>query len=227
MKIFKNWKLIIAATAVTSLFGAEPDTPKRLQASADAFKEVMGTPDKSIPQDLLNKAQCIIIVPGLKKGAFIIGAKYGKGFASCRKTGGVGWSAPAAIRVEGGSFGLQIGGSETDVFMLVMNTKGMDRLLSTKFTLGGDASAAAGPVGRSTQAETDAAMTAEILTWSRAKGLFAGVSLSGATLRPDEDWNKEMYGRSVTNREVLTTPVPAPSSAAPLMAELNRYSSRK
>jgi lipid-binding SYLF domain-containing protein len=227
MKIFKNWKLIIAATAVTSLFAAEPDTPKRLQASAEAFKDVMGTPDKSIPQDLLNKSQCIIIVPGLKKGAFIIGAKYGKGFVACRKKDGVGWSAPAAVRVEGGSFGLQIGGSETDVFMLVMNPKGMNRLLSTKFTLGGDASAAAGPVGRSTQAETDAAMTAEILTWSRSKGLFAGISLSGSTLRPDEDWNTEMYGRTITNREVLTTPVPPPASAAPLMAELNRYSSRK
>ncbi len=137
-----------------------------------------------------------MIVPGLKKGAFIVGAKYGKGFVSCRKGNGPGWSAPGSIRVEGGSFGLQIGGSETDVFMLVMNKKGMDRLLSTKFTLGGDASAAAGPVGRSTQAETDAAMTAEILTWSRSRGLFAGISLSGATLREDADWNTELYGRS-------------------------------
>src|SRR3984957_14583235 len=162
---------------------AESDAPKRLQAAADSFKEVMGTPDKSIPQDLLNKAQCIVIVPGLKKGAFIVGAKYGKGFASCRSKDGLGWSAPGAVRVEGGSFGFQIGGEKTDVFMLVMNKRGMDRLLATKFTLGGDATVAAGPVGRSTQAETDAAMTAEILTWSRARGLFAGVALAGATLR--------------------------------------------
>jgi lipid-binding SYLF domain-containing protein len=224
----KNWKLIAAMAAGAGLLCAgEPDSPKRLQAAAEAFKEVMGTPDKSIPQDLLAKATCIMIVPGLKKGAFIIGAKYGKGFVSCRKKGGVGWSAPGAIRVEGGSFGFQIGGVETDVFMLVMNEKGMNRLLSTKFTLGGDASAAAGPVGRSTQAETDAAMTAEILTWSRAKGLFAGISLSGATLRPDPDWNQEMYGRTITNKEILTTGVPPPKSAAGFMGELNRYSSRK
>lgn len=219
--------LLSTMAAGAGLLCAESDAPKRLQAAADAFKEVMGTPDKSIPQDLLSKAQCIMVVPGLKKGAFIIGAKYGKGFVSCRKKGGVGWSAPGSIRVEGGSFGFQIGGVETDVFMLVMNDKGMNRLLTTKFTLGGDASAAAGPVGRSTQAETDAAMTAEILTWSRAKGLFAGVSLSGATLRPDDDWNKELYGRNITNKEILTTGVALPAGAAPFMTELNRYSSRK
>jgi lipid-binding SYLF domain-containing protein len=140
----------------------------------------------------------------------------------------VGWSAPGAIRVEGGSFGFQIGGSETDVFMLVMNKKGMDRLLSTKFTLGGDASVAAGPVGRSTQAETDAALTAEILTWSRQRGLFAGISLSGATLREDSDWNRDLYGKKITNREiVMKGAVGAPKAASELMSELNRYSSRK
>jgi len=217
----------IGAIGAGLLSAADPDAPKRLQAATDAFKEVMGTPDKSIPQDLLNKAQCIMIVPGLKKGAFIVGAKYGRGFVTCRKKSGEGWTAPGAIRVEGGSFGFQIGGEETDVFMLVMNQKGMDRLLTTKFTLGGDASAAAGPVGRTTQAETDAAMTAEILTWSRARGLFAGVSLSGATLRPDEEWNTDLYGRKITNREILTGPVTAPPSFDGLRAELDRYSSRK
>jgi lipid-binding SYLF domain-containing protein len=209
------------------LSAAEPDAPKRLQAAADAFKEVMDTPDKAIPQDLLNKAQCVVIVPGLKKGAFIVGAKYGKGFVSCRKDGGPGWSAPGSVRVEGGSVGFQIGGSETDVFMLVMNRKGMDRLLSTKFTIGGDASAAAGPVGRSTQAETDAAMTAEILTWSRSRGLFAGISLSGATLREDADWNTELYGRAITNREVITTTVAVPAAAQGFIGQLNKYSGRK
>ncbi len=223
-----NWKCFAALSLGARLLcAAEPDAPKRLQAAAEAFQEVMDTPDKAIPQDLLNKAACVVIVPGLKKGAFIIGAKYGKGFVSCRKGNGPGWSAPGSIRVEGGSFGLQIGGSETDVFMLVMNKKGMDRLLSTKFTLGGDASAAAGPVGRSTQAETDAAMTAEILTWSRSRGLFAGVSLSGATLREDADWNTELYGRAITNREVVTTGVAAPASAKGFIGELNKYSSRK
>lgn len=220
-------KFIAVFALTAAVLCAESDAPKRLAAAAGAFKEVMDVPDKSIPQELLGKAQCVIVVPGLKKGAFIIGAKYGKGFVSCRKRGGLGWSAPASVRVEGGSFGFQIGGSETDVFMLVMNQKGVDRLLSTKFTLGGDASVAAGPVGRSTQAETDAAMTAEILTWSRSRGLFAGVSLSGATLREDSDWNHELYGRSLTNREILTTGVAAPKSAGIWESTLNKYSSRK
>ena len=201
------------------------DAAKRLADAADALKAVMGIPDKSIPQELLSKAQCIIIVPNMAKGAFIIGGKYGRGFASCRKSGG-GWSAPGSVRIEGGSVGFQIGGSLTDVFMLVMNEKGMDRLLSTKFTLGGDASAAAGPVGRSTQAETDAAMTAEILTWSRSRGLFAGISLTGATLREDGSWNQELYGKKLTNREIINSSAP-PAAAAGLLAELNRYSSRK
>jgi lipid-binding SYLF domain-containing protein len=221
-------KFAIALTVGAGILSAaEPDAPKRLEAAAAAFKEVMGIPDKSIPQDLLNKAQCIIVVPDLKKGALIIGAKYGKGFASCRKKDGVGWTAPASIRVEGGSFGLQIGGTETDVFMLVMNQKGRDRLLSSKFTLGGDVTAAAGPVGRSTQAETDATMNAEILTWSRARGLFAGISLSGATLREDSDWNNELYGRKISNRELLTSDIPPPAPAGVWLEELNRYSSRK
>jgi len=220
-------KLIAILTLGAGLLSAA-EAPERLQAAAESLKEVMDTPDKSIPQDLLSRAQCIVIVPGLKKGAFIVGAKYGKGFVSCRRSGGVGWSAPGSIRVEGGSFGFQIGGAETDVFMLVMNQKGMDRLLSTKFTLGGDASVAAGPVGRSTQAETDAALTAEILTWSRQKGLFAGISLSGATLREDSDWNQDLYGKKVTNRDIIMKDsVASPKAAAELMTELNRYSSRK
>jgi lipid-binding SYLF domain-containing protein len=223
-----KYKLLaaLAAVAGAGLLCAESTAPKRLDDAATAFKEVMGTPDRAIPQELLTKAQCIIIVPNLVKAGFIFGGKYGRGFASCRK-GNAGWSAPAAIRIEGGSFGLQIGGSWTDVFMLVMNEKGMDRLLSTKFTLGGDASAAAGPVGRSTQAETDAAMTAEILTWSRSRGLFAGVSITGATLREDSGWNQELYGKKLTNREIITGKVAAPKAAATLLAELNRYSSRK
>ena len=219
---------LIAALAVGAGFLSAAEAPERLEAASDALKEVMGIPDKSIPQDLLSRAQCIVIVPGLKKAAFIVGGKYGKGFVSCRKPGGVGWSAPGSIRVEGGSFGFQIGGTETDAFMLVMNNKGMDRLLSTKFTLGADASVAAGPVGRSTQAETDAALTAEILTWSRQKGLFAGVSLSGATLREDSDWNQDLYGKKITNRDIiLKGTVGAPKSAGALITELNRYSSRK
>jgi len=226
-----KWSLVSAfvlSALLTPLeLSAASDTERRLEAAADAFKEVMGIPDKSIPQDLLNKAQCVVIVPDLKKGAFIVGGKYGKGFVSCRKKGGVGWSAPGSVRIEGGSVGFQIGGSEMDVFMLIMNERGMDRLLSTKFTLGGDATVAAGPVGRSTQAETDARLTAEILTWSRARGLFAGIALNGATLREDEDWNSELYGKRLKNREIVLGTVAPPASAAGLLAELDRYSSRK
>jgi len=227
MKLRSLTALSTALLFCSGLVFAANDASTRLGAAATAFKEVMGIPDKSIPQDLLNKAYCIVIVPDLKKGAFVIGAKYGKGFVSCRNKDGVGWSAPGSIRVEGGSFGLQIGATETDVFMLVMNARGMERLLSTKFTLGGDATAAAGPVGRSTQAETDAAMTAEILTWSRARGLFAGISLSGATLREDAEWNMELYGKPITNRLIVSGGAPAPASASALMTELNRFSSRK
>src|SRR5882672_339525 len=211
-------RLFAALTATLLPFTAyaASDAPKRLEAAAEAFKEVMGIPDKSIPQDLLNKAECIVIVPDLKKGAFIVGGKYGKGFVSCRKKDGAGWSAPGSVRIEGGSVGFQIGGSEMDVFMLVMNDRGVERLLSSKFTLGGDATVAAGPVGRVAQAETDARFTAEILTWSRSRGLFAGISLSGATLREDEDWNIDLYGKKITNREIVTGGIAAPKAAATL-----------
>src|SRR5713101_3620205 len=162
-------KLLTMFALGAGLLSAQSDATTRLGVAAETFKDVMDTPDKSIPQDLLNKAQCIVIVPGLKKGAFIFGAKYGRGFVSCRKKDGVGWSAPGSIRVEGGSVGLQIGGSETDVLMLVMKQKGMDRLLSTKFTLGADASPAAGLVGRSTYVVTNRALPAAILSCSPSR----------------------------------------------------------
>src|ERR1017187_10178731 len=171
-------KLIaVLALAVTPLVASDKEAVNRLDESAAVFSEVMATPDHAIPQDLLDRAHCIVIVAGVKKAAFIVGAKYGNGYLFCRKAGGAGWSAPGTIRMEGGSFGFQIGASETDVIMLVMNTGGRNHLLSSKFTLGGEASVAAGPVGRSASAETDAQMNAEILTWSRSKGLFAGLSL--------------------------------------------------
>jgi SH3 domain-containing YSC84-like protein 1 len=220
-------KLLTIFALSAALASAASDAPVRLKAAAEAFKEVMGIPDRSIPQELLAKAYCVIIVPDLKKGAFIVGGQYGKGFASCRKESGIGWSAPGAVRIEGGSFGLQIGGTETDVFMLIMNKKGMDRLLSTKFTVGGEAAAAAGPVGRTAQAETDAAMTAEILTWSRSRGLFAGISLKGSTLREDKDWNTDLYGKAISNKDIITKDTGAPAAASEWMSELNRFSSRK
>jgi len=218
--------LALVTLTAGALFAAS-DAPKRLDAAADVMKEIMSAPDKGIPQDLLEKAACIVVVPGLKKGAFIVGAKYGKGFMSCRKPNGVGCSAPGSIRIEGGSFGFQIGGSETDVVLLVMNEGGVKKLLSSKFTVGADASAAAGPVGRTSSAATDAQLHAEILTYSRARGLFAGISLEGATLRQDDEWNKDLYGKTVSNNDVVQSDTPPPAAASKLLAELNKYSSRK
>jgi len=222
MKICTVAPLVVS---VGLMYGAG-DAAKRLDAAADVMSDIMASPDKGIPQDLLDKSECIVVVPGLKKGAFIIGGKYGKGFMSCRKAG-AGWSAPAGIRVEGGSFGFQIGGSETDVVLLVMNMGGVKKLLSSKFTVGADASAAAGPVGRTSEAATDAQMHAEILTYSRARGLFAGISLEGATLRPDDDSNKEMYGKATTNAEIVQGSMSSPAMAGKFMGMLNKYSSRR
>jgi SH3 domain-containing YSC84-like protein 1 len=199
----------------------------RLKASATVMKEIMATPDKAIPQELLQSSQCVVIIPGMKKGAFVIGAEYGKGFLLCRQASGNGWSAPAAIMVEGGSFGFQLGGEETDVVMLVMNRGGVDKLLSSKFTLGADASVAAGPVGRTSSADTDLQMHAEILSYSRARGLFAGIALNGATLRPDAGTNKELYGSKVTNKEIVTgTKTRKSVAGTTLTADMNQLSPR-
>jgi len=216
---------IFAALAVTPLLAKDNNEgAKRLNEAAVVFSEVMAAPDKGIPQELLENAHCIVIVPGLKTGAFIFGGKYGKGYLSCRRAKGAGWSAPATVRIEGGSVGFQIGGSETDLIMLVMNHRGQDKLLSSKFTLGAEGSVAAGPVGRTTTAQTDAQMHAEILSWSRSQGLFAGLALEGATLRQDLDDNAALYGRRLENREIVTKGVRTPRAAAKLISELNRYS---
>jgi len=201
------------------------DAADRAHQSAVVLKEIMETKDRTIPQDLLDKAECAVIIPGMKKGAFIVGAKYGRGYMSCRK-GGAGWSAPAGVRVEGGSFGFQIGGSETDLIMLILNRSGAEKLLSSKFTLGADASVAAGPVGRTSTAETDASMRAEILSWSRSRGAFAGIALKGATLRPDEAANQELYGKSLTNREIVNGSVTPPEAGQEIVSALTRYSGR-
>ncbi|HYL76001.1 MAG TPA: lipid-binding SYLF domain-containing protein [Bryobacteraceae bacterium] len=219
-------KLGIACLSVGALFGSET-AASRLKTSDDVLTEIMTAPDKGIPQELLEKAQCIVIVPGLKKGAFILGGKYGRGFILCRASSGNGWSAPAGVTVAGGSFGFQIGGEETDAIMLVMNKRGAEKLLSSKFTLGADASVAAGPVGRTSQADTDAKMHAEILTYSRSRGVFAGVALDGATLRPDKDSNAELYRHKHSNSEIVMGNTTAPESASLLRADLTKYSARK
>lgn len=218
-------RMILAATlAIAPLLAKDSDAVKRLDAAAVVFSEVMATPDKGIPEDLLAKSHCIVIVPSLKTAAFVVGAKYGKGFLSCRREDGAGWSGPAAVRIEGGSVGFQIGGSETDLVLLVMNEGGRGKLLQSKFTLGAEGSAAAGPVGRTATAQTDAQMHAEILSWSRTQGLFAGVALEGATLREDLDDNAALYGSKLENRAIVTKGIRAPRSADRLLELLNRYS---
>ncbi len=220
---------LLAAMSCAPLVAADEKskTSERLDEAAALFSEVMGTPDRSIPQSLLDNSACVVLVPGLKKGAFVVGGKFGRGYAVCRAAGGEGWGPPAAIRIEGGSFGLQIGVSSSDVVLLVMNERGMKRLTTSKFTIGGEATAAAGPVGRDATAQTDALMTAEILSWSRSRGLFAGVSLDGATLRNDIDENQIMYGQRWDNKQILTSGAPIPPGAAKLLAELSKYSPRK
>ena len=199
----------------------------RLQAATEVLNEAMQTSDKGIPQKLLANAECVIVIPDSIKGGFIFGGKYGRGFFSCRHADNVGWSAPGAIRTEGGSFGLQIGGAATDIVMLVMNRRGASRLLSSQFTLGGEASAAAGPVGRDSQAATDATMQAEILAYSRQRGAFGGLSLQGATLREDGEANQELYGRKIRNKDVVLSTTTVPADAQSFVAMLNKYSSRK
>jgi lipid-binding SYLF domain-containing protein len=218
--------LALAGSLSTAAFAADRaiKVEDRLDASAVTLTELMRASDKGIPQDLIDKARCVVVIPGMKKAGFIFGAEEGRGFAACRKAGGSGWSAPAAVRTEGGSFGFQIGASETDVVLLVMNEGGMKHLLSDKFTVGGDASAAAGPVGREATAQTDAMMNAEILSYSRSRGLFAGISLQGASMRPDGESNKVLYGHDSTNREILTGDFKTPEMARRFERALHRES---
>ena len=214
----------IAAFALCAvpMLAAEEDKT-RLTASATVLNEIMSADDKQIPADLFHKAHCVIVVPNLKKVGFIGSAKYGKGYATCRNPGGSGWTAPAAMRVEGGGVGFQIGASESDVILLVMSKKGEEGLLASKFTIGGEATAAAGPVGRDVTAQTDATMKADILSYSRARGVFAGISLEGGTLRPDEDGNHELYGKPSDNKEILMGKVKMPTEGKAFVDTVARY----
>jgi lipid-binding SYLF domain-containing protein len=221
-------RMILAATlAIVPLLAKDNDSFNRLQEASAVFSEIMATPDKGIPEDMLANAHCIVIVPSLKTAAFLVGGKYGKGYISCRNKVAHGWSAPGTVRIEGGSVGFQIGGSTTDLIMLVMNERGAQKLLASKFTLGAEGSVAAGPVGRTATAQTDAQMHAEILSWSRSQGLFAGLALEGATLRQDLDDNTKLYGRRLENRQIVTTSVRTPKAAMKLIAQLNKYSPRE
>ncbi len=225
MKIF-SLALVAAALVAVPAF-AQKDTADRLAEATEDLNAMMNASDKGIPQDLLNRATCVVVIPNLKKGGFIVGAEYGKGFFTCRKASGVGWSAPGAIRISGGKFGLLIGGAETDVVMLVMNQTGMEHLLSDKFQLGGEASAAAGPIGRDASAMTDAELHAEILTYSRSRGIFGGLDLAGAAITEDHDGNKALYGHDISNKEIATGAVHTPAEARQFIHTLDRLSSRK
>jgi SH3 domain-containing YSC84-like protein 1 len=213
--------LSLIMPAVSFASSDKEDDVNRAQRAATVFQEIMNAPD-SIPQDVLNKAQCIAIIPGDKKFAFIFGADYGRGLAVCRTENG--WSAPLYLAVEGGSFGYQIGGSSTDLILLFMNDHALHSLLSDKFKLGGDASVAAGPVGRQASATTDLKLTAEILSYSRSKGIFAGVSLIGTVVQADKSGDEAMYGVEVTRHDVLDGTVHAPESVLPLLQVLGKYS---
>lgn len=224
------WITILAAAPmlVTPLLADHAgmnEQDKRIHEASVTMHEIMNAGDHSIPSDLVRRAQCVVVVPDLKRAGFIVGGKYGKGVMTCRTANG--WSAPAVMRIEGGSIGLQIGAGETDVVMLVMNPSGKEKLLRDKFTVGADAAVMAGPVGRNADAATDAALHAEILAWSRSRGLFGGISLEGATLRPDNDDDAKLYGRSMKVREIVNGDVRPPAAASDLYTELDRFPYRE
>lgn len=224
-------KKIVLLTLIVSMFsfvtsaagesGKESKAADRAQAAAAVLNEIQGAPDKGIPQEVLGSAECVAVVPSMLKGGFIVGGKYGRGLASCRTEKG--WSAPAFFVVTGGSFGFQIGGQAVDLVMLIMNKDGMNHLLSSQFALGADASVAAGPVGRHAEGNTDWKMRSEVLTYSRARGLFAGVSLNGATVKQDKDSTREFYGRMVPFKTSLTGEIEAPAGAHEFLSSLAQW----
>ena len=213
--------ILIAIASLTAVASDREDDVNRTQKAAQVFKEIMNTPDQGIPSNLLESAKCIAIIPGDKKFAFIFGGSYGRGLATCRT--GHGWSAPMFVAIDGGSVGYQIGGSSTDLVMLFMNDHALQSLMSDKFKLGADASVADGPVGRDAAAGTDLKLNAEILSYSRSKGIFAGVSLEGAVMQADKSGDKAMYGDDVTRHEILDGKVAVPASARELVEELGGY----
>ncbi|MFB3922706.1 MAG: lipid-binding SYLF domain-containing protein [Terriglobia bacterium] len=202
---------------------------ERLNRAAEVFGEIMNAPDSSVPEDLLERAHCVVVIPSMIKGGFVFGGRYGKGVVSCRKNAGVGpWGPPAMVTLGGGSFGAQIGGAAVDVIMLVMNPSGVEKLLKSKFTVGGDLSAAAGPVGRAATAETDALLNAKILTYSRSRGVFAGAELKGAVLKQDRDGNRFLYRRRIEARDLLIDgKAEVPAEAQPFIAVLTKYSPQR
>ena len=210
--------LLTAAPAI--LLGQEETPDKRLRNSAATFHEIMAAPDRAIPRYLLERAQCIVIVPGMKKAAFLVGGEYGRGFASCRTPGS--WSAPAPVRLTGGSFGVQLGADSADIVLMLMNRRGLEHLLADKFSIGADLAGAAGPVGRDVNADTDILLKAEILSWSRTRGVFAGASLNGTVVEADRSETIRLYGRPWSNRDIIEGALAMPDAAKILGDELAR-----
>ena len=219
---------ILTCLCLASLAPAS-DSGDRVIRAALVIKEIMAAPDVGIPQELIDKSVCVVVVPGVKRGGFIFGVNYGRGLMSCRTENGAGeWSAPSMLRLEGGSFGLQIGAQAIDLILMIMNLSGLESLLDSKFTLGGDASVAAGPVGRTASAETDALMSAKILAYSRSRGLFGGLTLKGGTIRPDKDANHELYQQPMNARTLLLNKTAdIPKDAQIFLDELNKFSPGK
>jgi len=220
--------VVLALFAALCSFAFAADEPAkdskatdRVQAAGDVLDQIQAAPDSGIPQDILGSAECVAVVPSMLKGGFIVGAKYGRGLASCRTPKG--WSAPAFFLVTGGSFGLQIGGQAVDLIMLIMNKDGMQHLLSSQFALGADASVAAGPVGRHAEGNTDWKMRAQVLTYSRARGVFAGITLNGAVVKQDKDSTREFYGHMVTSKAALTGEIDPPAAANPFLTTLSKW----
>jgi SH3 domain-containing YSC84-like protein 1 len=213
--------LLILLLSAAAWAGDRSNEVDRVESAATVLDEIMSAPDRGIPERVIDNAKCIAVVPSMLKGGFVVGAAYGKGIASCRTEKG--WTAPAFFRLAGGSFGFQIGGQAVDVVMLIMNDHGMKNLLNSKFKLGADASVAAGPVGRQAEGSTDLTMRAEILTYSRARGIFAGITLNGAQVKQDRDATRDFYGRMVSFRNLLNGNFSAPSEAQPWTTALNRY----
>jgi lipid-binding SYLF domain-containing protein len=213
-------RVVIFTILLSSVAFAAEAASSRLQSAATVLDEIMAAPDKGIPSDILGSAKCVAVVPSLLKGGFVIGGAHGRGMATCRTA--TGWSAPAPLTTTGGSVGLQIGGQAVDLVMVVMNDRGMQALLTSKFKLGADASVAAGPVGRHTEGSTDWKLRAEVLTYSRARGLFAGISFNGAVIKQDEDATKELYGRMVDFKSILTGSVQSPQSAETFIAAIRK-----
>jgi SH3 domain-containing YSC84-like protein 1 len=210
----------VLAAAPAVLPGQEETPDKRLRNSAATFHEIMAAPDRAIPRYLLERAQCIVIVPGMKKAAFLVGGEYGRGFASCRTPGS--WSAPAPVRLTGGSFGVQLGADSADIVLMLMNRRGLEHLLSDKFSIGADLAGAAGPVGRDVNADTDILLKAEILSWSRSRGVFAGASLNGTVVEADRAETLRLYGRPWSNRDIIEGAIAMPDAAKILGDELAR-----